>query len=43
MKLGKGASESSGTDVPKRIRNNIFDFLRAMLVKVSVKDGKISN
>ena len=30
-------------DTPQRKRNNIPDHLRAMPMKVSVKDGKISN
>ena len=34
---------SGGSDTPQRNRNHISDLLRAMLVKVSVKDGKISN
>ena len=33
---------SGGPDTPQRNRNNIPDLLRAMPVKESVKDGKIS-
>ena len=45
MKLGKGVSElsSGGSDTPQRNWNNIPDLLIVMPVKVSVKDGKISN
>ena len=31
------------SDTPQRNRNNIPDLIRAMSVKVSVKDGKIVN
>ena len=34
---------SGGADTPQRNRNNVPDLLRAMLMKVSVKAGKISN
>ena len=34
---------SGGPDTLQRKRNNLPDHLRAMPVKVSVKDGKISN
>ena len=34
---------SGGSDTPQRNRNNLPDLLRAMPVKVSVKDGKISD
>ena len=45
MKLGKGVNElaSGGPDTPQRNWKNIPDLLRAMSVKVSVIDGKISN
>ena len=37
-------SRASGDpDTPKRNWNNLPDLLRAMSVKASVKDGKISN
>ena len=37
-------SQASGvSSMPQRNRNNLPDLLRAMLVKVSIKDGKISN
>ena len=34
---------SGGSDTPQRSRNHIPDLLRAMPVKLSVKDGQISN
>ena len=34
---------SGGSDTPQRNRNNLHDLLRTMPVKVSVKDGKLSN
>ena len=34
---------SGGPDTPQRNWNNISNFLRAMSVKVSIKDGKMSN
>ena len=34
---------SGGPEMPQRNRENISDVLTAMPVKVSVKDGKISN
>ena len=34
---------SGGPDTPQRNWNDIPDLLRAMSVKVSAKDGKISN
>ena len=34
---------SGGPDTSQRNRNNLPDLLKAMPVKVSVKDGKISN
>ena len=34
---------SGGPNTPQRNRNNIPDLLRTMLLKVSVKDGKVSN
>ena len=34
---------SGGSDTPQRNRNNLPYLLRAMSVKVSVKDGKISD
>ena len=45
MKLGKGVNELGfwGPNTPQRNMNNIPDLLRAMPVKVSVEDGKISN
>ena len=36
-------ASSGGPDMPQRNRNNIPDLLRAMVVKVYVKDGQISN
>ena len=42
MKLAEVMSQASGVpDTPQRNRNNVADLLRAMSVKVSVKDGKI--
>ena len=32
-----------GPDMPQRNWNNIPDLMRAIIVKVFVKDGKISN
>ena len=42
MKLGKGVNELSfdGSDTPQRNRNNPPDILRAIPVKLYVKDGK---
>ena len=37
------SSASGGPDTPQRNWNNFPDLLRTMSVKVSVKDGKISN
>ena len=34
---------SGGSNTPHWIRNNIFDFLRAMSVKIAVENGKICN
>ena len=34
---------SGGSDTPQRNWNNLPDLLRAMPMKVSIKDGKISN
>ena len=34
---------SARPDMPQNISNNLPDFLRTISVKVSVKDGKISN
>ena len=34
---------SGGSDTPQRNRNNTPDLLKAMPVKVTVKDEKISN
>ena len=34
---------SGGPDMPQRNKDNIPDLLRAIPVKVSVEDGKISN
>ena len=34
---------SGGSDTPQRNWNNIPDLLRAMSIKVPVKDGKMSN
>ena len=37
-------SQDSGiSDMPRRNRNNISNFLRAMCVTVSVKDGQTMN
>jgi len=35
--------DSGGSNTPHWIRNNILDFLRAMSVKIAVKNGKICN
>ena len=45
VKLGNGVNELSfwWSDTPQRNWNNIPHLLRAMAVKVPVKDGKISN
>ena len=45
VKLGKGVNELSlwWSDTPQRSWNNIPDLLKAMSVKVSLKDGNISN
>ena len=44
MKHVKGVSRAAGgSDTPQRNWNNIPDLLRTMSVKVSEKDGKISN
>ena len=34
---------SGGSSMPNWIRNNILDFLRAMSMKIVVKNGKICN
>ena len=45
MKLGNGVNELSFwySDMPQRNKDNLPDLLRAMPVKASIKDGKISN
>ena len=40
---GLGSETSGGSDISQVNRNNIHDLLKAMPVKVSMKDGKISN
>ena len=34
---------SGGSNTPHRIRNSILDFLRAISMKIAVKNGKICN
>ena len=34
---------SGGSNTPQWIRNNIYDFLRAMSMKTAVENGKICN
>ena len=34
---------SGGSNTPHWIRNKIYDFLRAMFVKIAVENGKICN
>ena len=45
VKIGKGVNELSfgGSHTPQRNRNNLPDLPRTMPVKVSIKDGNISN